>query len=338
MKKHISYLLFALLLLLNHGAWAQLIPNFGAQRAGLTTLSFLKNDLNPRSSALAGASVALEGDGYATLTNPAGITDVNGFNATISNYSLGAGIQHSFASVILPRKNELSAFGFSLNMLNSGEMEVRTEFQPEGTGEKFYATNMAFAATYAQKLSDMFSAGISLKYIHEQMADYSNGTVAADVSFLYYTDYKDLQFAVMVQNFGGNSALNGDDLKSDFNRTNTINADNYGVPTVFSLGASIVPWEVEKQSLLVSLQLNHPSDNAENYRLGVEYQYLELLFLRAGYKLNVEGQPFPTFGFGLRHRIGGHPLRFDYGANPTEFQGLLHTVGISFTLNKMGRE
>lgn len=337
MKKHISYILFALLLMLNQNTWAQLIPNFGAQRAGLTTLSFLKNDLNPRSSSMSGASVALSGDGYSTLTNPAGITDVSGFNATISNYSLGAGVQHSFVSAIFPHKNELSAFGLSLNMLNSGEMDVRTEFQPRGTGEKFYVTNMAVAATYAQKLSDMFTAGISLKYIHEQMADYKNGTVAADVSFLYYTDYKDLQFAVMVQNFGGNSSLSGDDLKSDYNRGSNIEIDNYGMPTVFSLGASMIPWEKEKQSLLVSLQLNHPSDNAENYRIGLEYEYRKLLFLRLGYKLNVEGQPFPTFGFGLKHRIAGHDLKVDYGANPTEYQGLLHTVGVSFTLNKFER-
>jgi hypothetical protein len=110
------------------------------------------------------------------------------------------------------------------------------------------------------------------------------------------------------------------------------------VPTVFSLGASIVPWKAERQSLLVSVQLNHPSDNAENYRLGFEYEYLKLLYLRTGVKLNVDGQPFPTFGFGLRHRVGGHPLALSYAANPTEFFGVLHTLGLSFTLNKQERE
>ena len=158
------------------------------------------------------------------------------------------------------------------------------------------------------------------------------------MSFLYYTDFKDLKFAVMVQNFGGNSALNGDGIKADFNRNPNVSPEEYSVPTVFSLGASMIPWKKENQSLLVSLQLNHPSDNAENYRLGLEYEYLKLLFLRAGYKVNVDGQPFPTFGFGLRHRVGGHPLQLNYAANPTEYFGTIHTVGLSFTLNKMGRE
>lgn len=317
---------------------AQLIPNFGAQRSGISTLTFLKNDVNPRSAAMSGASVAISGDGFSAFTNPAATTDLEGFNASISSFNQGAGIQQSYLSTLFPSKSGFSTFGFSLNMLNSGAMDVRTEFQPEGTGEKFYVTNFALSGTYAQKLSEMFSAGISLKYIHEQIDDYNNGTVAADVSFLYYTDFKDLKFAVMVQNFGGNSALNGEGIKADFNRNPNVSPAEYSVPTVFSLGASMIPWKKENQSLLVSLQLNHPSDNAENYRLGLEYEYLKLLFLRAGYKVNVDGQPFPTFGFGLRHRVGGHPLQLNYAANPTEYFGTIHTVGLSFTLNKMGRE
>jgi len=338
--KHFTSLTFFLMLsMASHSIYAQLIPNFGGQRRGASTLSFLKNDMSPRSTALSGASVALNVDGYSIYNNPSAIADQENFTASISNYSLGAGIQQSFASVILPRKNKLSAFGFSLNMLNSGEMEVRTEFQPEGTGEKFFVTNLAAGLSYAAQLSDMFSAGVTLKYIYEQIEEFSNSTLAADVSFLYKTDFKQLKFAVMVQNFGGNSSINGGGLQVDFNRNqdNTF-TEEYTVPTVFSLGASFVPWEEENQSLLVVLQLNHPNDNSENYRLGLEYQYRKLLYLRGGLKLNVKSQPFPTFGLGLRHRIGGHPLFIDYAVNPTEFLGTLHTIGLAFTMNKMERE
>ncbi len=339
MKRHIKIIVLVLgIFVFPNLSKAQLIPNFGAQRAGLSTLSFLKNDMSPRSTALSGSSVALNADGFSVFTNPAAIADINMFTASVSNYTLGAGIQQSFVSVLLPREKKLSTFGFSLNILNSGEMDVRTEFQPEGTGEKFYVTNMALGLTYAQQLSDMFSAGLSLKYIHEQIDDFTNSTITADVSFLYKTDYKDLNFAVMIQNFGGSSSISGDDIPTDFNRNLSPEADNYSVPTVFSLGASVVPWKVEKQSLLFSLQLNHPTDNSENYRIGVEYEYLKLLFLRAGYKLNVNGQPYPTFGFGLRHRVGGHPLSLNYAANPSEYLGILHTVGLSFSFNKMERE
>lgn len=317
---------------------AQLIPNFGSQRAGLATLSFLKNDVNTRSVALSGASVALDGDAYSVYTNPSAIANVKDLSFGISNFSLGAGIQQSFVSGIIPRKNKLGAFGVSLNMLNSGAMDVRTEFQPEGTGEKFYVTNTAFGLSYAQKLSDMFSAGISLKYINEQIESFSNSTIAADVSFLYYTDYKDLKFSVVVQNFGGNSSIDGGEIQTDFNRNDPIDNEEYTVPTVFRLGASLVPWKKDKQSLLIAAQLNHPNDNAENYRIGAEYQYNELLFLRTGYKINVKGQPFPSFGIGVRANVSSHSLYVNYAAVPTDFQGTLHNIGVAFKWNKMERE
>ena len=338
MRKAIHIILSFFLLTLTLNVSAQLIPNFGGQRAGLSTLSFLKNDMNARSVAMGGASVSLEADAFAAYTNPAASADLEGFNLALSNLSVGAGVQQSFISALFPRKKNLSTFGFSLNMLNSGAMDVRTEFQPDGTGEKFYVTNLAFGATYAQQLSDMFSAGLTLKYIYEQIDTYSNSTVAADVSFLYKTDYNKLNFAVMIQNFGGSSSIKGDKLPADFNRSADPESDNYSVPTVFSLGTSIVPWEEDKQSLLVSVQLNHPTDNAENYRLGVEYEYLKLLYLRAGYKLNVRGQSYPTFGFGVRHRVGAYPLHLNYAANPTQYLGIQHTVGLSINFHKIQRD
>lgn len=340
MKLEVAKSVFTLLIvsLLALQVNAQLIPNFGAQRRGASTLSFLKNDMNPRSTALSGASVALDVDGYSLFNNSAAAADQETFAASISNYSLGAGIQQSFVSAIIPRKKRLASFGMYINMLNSGSMKVRTELQPKGTGEKFFVTNMAAGFSYAQQLSDMFSAGVTLKYIYEQIEEFSNATIAADLSFLYKTDFKDLNFAVIVQNFGGNSSINDGALAVDFNRDNNPVSDDNTVPTVFSLGASIVPWKRKEQSLLISAQLNHPNDNSENYRIGFEYEYHKLLFLRAGYKLNVKSQPFPTFGLGLRHRVGGHPLYIDYAANPTDFLGVVHTVGLAFMINKIKRE
>jgi len=327
-----------MLICLSGGLKAQLIPNFGGQRAGLSTLSFLKNDINPRSAAMSGASVALDSDPFALYTNPAAAASLRSVTTAISNHTVGAGIQQSFASVTIPRKSREAAYGISLNMLNSGAMDVRTEFQPEGTGEKFYVTNLAAGFTYSQKLSDMFAAGITLKYIYEQVSDFTNSTAAADVSFLYNTDYKDLKFAVMVRNFGGSSAIDGGELITDFNRPAQYDADNYSVPTIFSLGASMIPWREEQQSLLMSIQLNHPNDNAENYRLGLEYEYLDLLYLRAGYMLNVSGQSLPTLGLGLRHSFFGYPMNISYAANPTDYLGIKHTVGFTFTFKQDSRE
>ena len=330
--RNILFLLFTSLFLTHHTT-AQVLPVFGGERAGIAALSFLKNDMSPRSVAMGGASVAGPADAYSLWTNPAAIADLPSFNIATSNYMVGAGVNQNFLSIVAPRKNKTSAWGFSLNVLNSGAMKERTEFQPEGTGREVFVTNGAAGLTYAQQLSTMFRLGVTLKYIYENVAEFYNHTAAADVSFLYETDFRELQFAVMVQNFGGNSALTGNYLATAFNRSPIDALEQNTIPNVFALGLSMVAWEKSHHKIRAALQLNHPTDNSENYRIGAEYTYLDILSVRTGYKINVRGQNWPTFGFGVRARMGGHPLHIDYAVNPTNYLGWQHLIGLRFAIN-----
>ena len=90
MKKQacIAILLTALI----HKAEAQLIPIYGGERAGLSSLVFLKNDMSPRSLGMAGASVANDGDAYAFMTNPAAAMQLDGSSWSASNYFIGSDV------------------------------------------------------------------------------------------------------------------------------------------------------------------------------------------------------------------------------------------------------
>lgn len=325
-----KYLYIIILALLSLSANAQLLPNFGGERAGLSTLSFLKYDMSPRSAGMAGTSVALNGDAYSVIANPAALANLEYDSYALSHSLIGAGLQQSLAALSFKLDDKVSTLGFSINAFNSGEMKERTEFQPTGTGRTFYLGNYAFGLSYARKLSAQFSAATNLKYVYEGVAEFSNSTLTADIAFLYTTDLKKMQFAVMIQNFGGNTGLSNDGttLPVLFNRDASVTLDENIVPTVFKMGASIVPYETDAQSLTIAVQLNHPNDNAENYRLGAEFEYQELFYLRSGVRLNVQGQSFPSFGFSLRTRIGSHPLYFDYAGNPTQHLGLQNTIGL----------
>lgn len=317
-----------------HSGFAQVLPNLGGQRAGNAALSFLKIDVSPSSNALGGASVAMPGDGYAQYVNPALMAHMDTWNVSLSTQQNGTGTQQAWLSGIIPTKNA-GAFGVSLDYFSSGEMDVRTEFQPLGTGQTIQATNYAIGLGYSKELSDMFKLGVNLKYIREDLAEYHANAVVADLAFFYQTDWKNLAFAVMVQNFGGNSSLNGDYVESPFNRTSSGQAlENYGAPTIFRLGTTLDVLNTDPHRLIFAFELQHPSDNAENFRLGMEYRYKEIFFGRAGYKLNVEGQSLPTFGFGFRMMAGAHPLMLDYAAVPTNYMGFVHSVGLSFTFTK----
>jgi hypothetical protein len=60
------------------------------------------------------------------------------------------------------------------------------------------------------------------------------------------------------------------------------------------------------------VDLVHPTDNNEWVNLGLEYDMLNLLTLRAGYRLNVERGKF-SFGAGVHPpAVGGIGLGVDY--------------------------
>ena len=311
-------------------SFGQLLPNFGGQRAGLSALSFLKNDLNPISYGMAGASVANSPSLFSSDNNPAALGLLEHSGIALSNMSIGAGINQSFIAGNIKLTDRV--IGFSINSFNTGGMEVRTEFEPNGTGQTFYANNTALGLNYAQKLSKRFTIGVGIKYVYEGIATYNNHTVTSDIGFLYTTDFKDLTFAVVMKNFGGNSSMQGSELESSYNRT-LVSLDKYTNPTIFKMGFSFIPYTDDTKKLLVAAELNHPSDNAENIRFGSELALRDLLFVRLGYKLSVKGQNYPTAGLGIKTRIGVHPLYIDYGMSPTNYMGVLHVFGINMPFN-----
>lgn len=314
---------------------SQLLPRLGGQRAGISALTFLKIDPSPRSAAMASANVSVMGDVYSTNTNPAGLADVDKLSFAASNTFWAAGINHAFFSGVKPTK--IGVFGLSITSLMTGLMERRTEFQPDGTGEYFSASNTAVGLSYSQRLTDYFSYGITLKYVNEQLAEYMAHTGVVDLGFLYRTDVKDLSFAVAMQSFGTNSKLKGD-YEPDGLNSKPVTLGSYPAPTLFKLGVSMIPWKTEDKSLTTIVQLNHPNDNAENIRIGVEFEYRKLLYLRAGYKINVDDEVYPTAGVGIRAHIGKHPLNIDYAVDPTRYLGWIHRFGLTFAFNKINRE
>lgn len=336
MKRNFKYgiLLFAIFFVTD--SHAQLLPRLGGQRAGISALTFLKIDPSPRSAALASSNLTLSGDGFSTYVNPAAISELDDLTIAASNTFWVAGINFAYASASKKFGN-IGHFGLSATSLTTGKMERRTEFQPEGTGEYFYASYTAIGLSYSKKLTDMFSFGGTLKYVNETLAEFTAHTGVLDLGFLYTTDFKDLKFAVMLQSFGTNSKLKGDYDPVGF-VPRDVATEGYPSPTIFKLAVSMVPYKTEDKSLFVAVQLNHPNDNAENIRIGTEFEYKQLLFLRAGYKINVKDQNYPTFGMGVRMRIGKHPLMFDYAADPTRYLGMIHRIGLTFALNRSGRE
>lgn len=325
--------LFCLILLVyNNLLYAQLFPNLGGQRAGISSFPSLKSDISPRAIALSGAMTTLEGDAYSSHWNPATMVDLNSINIGLSTRMYPMGVSHHFVGATY-RISPTDLVALSINNLTSGYMKERTEFFPGGTGVEFAANTMALGVSYAKEITYKFSFGATVKFIQETYDLFRANALAVDAGFIYKTDYKGLRFGAFLQNFGGNTRATGS--ANNFSFVNkAFTPDAYPVPLVFKFGASFVPLKTEIHHLNAAAEVNHPNDNATNVRMGLEYSYQYIVFFRAGYAINMAAMSIPTAGMGLRINYKDHKMFINYAFTSSNAFGLNHNVGVSIYINK----
>jgi hypothetical protein len=217
--------------------------------------------------------------------------------------------------------------------LNSGEMDVTTEFLPLGNGQTFRASNTGVALTLARQLTDQFRFGATVRYINEQIASLTTHNAVFDFGFQYDIGLANTRFAVGLSNFGFNTQPSGDLIIEDLDGPSVATEfEEISVPAVFRLGLAWDPLRREEHRLTMAAQLNHPTDNNETYGVGFEYAWKELFLLRTGYLLGLDQTGLPSAGFGvyLPRRYGS--LRLDYGFNARQSLGAEHRLTLGFSL------
>ncbi len=306
-------------------ARAQLLPVLGSQRVGITTAEFLKIGVGARASAMAESFAAVANDVYALFYNPAGISEFDKNEIGVSHSTWFVGLQHDFIGGVYHLDGQNSV-GISVISLRSDDMPVTTEFQPYGTGAYFKYGDLAVAATYARKMTDRFSFGVSVKYVDETLADLSMHGVLVDLGTYYWTGIGSTRFAVSVSNFGGQMAPSGSvDLVDG---TTVSSFQGFSPPTIFRIGFAFEPYQDNANRLTTALQLNHPADNSENLAVGAEYSYSSMFFLRAGYKINVQEQSY-SLGAGVRSDMKFALVSFDYSFTPYQRLGDVHRFSLN---------
>jgi hypothetical protein len=210
-------------------------------------------------------------------------------------------------------------------------MKKTTEFQPEGTGEYFKYGDLAFGLTYSRKLTDQFSFGATVRYAEETLAELKMRGVSFDLGTFYHIGLGTSRFAVVISNFGPQVKPSGSVNTSDGKTLSEF--QEFPPPTIFRIGFAIEPVINKKHRLTTSIQLNHPNDNAENFSLGAEYSFKEFLFLRGGYKFNVDMENFSA-GIGVKVPIYLTKTSFDYSVVNFKDLGLTHRISINLLFEK----
>lgn len=331
----LCFLLAGILLLHVDRAEAQLFPNLGGQRVGISAFQFLKLGGGARGVALGESFVALANDASAVYWNPAGMTQFSENQIIFAHTEYVVDLKHEFAAGVY-HLSPSDAVGASVTELRTQDMLVTTETDPYGkAGQYFSYRDFAFAVSYGRKMTDQFSFGLTGRYVNETLGLLKMNGIMVDMGTYYWTGLGSSRFAVVISNFGPDVAPSGTVTSS--NGTTTDNFQPFAPPTQFKVGFAMEPYETEGSKLTTSAELQHPNDNAENFRIGAEYQWQQWLWLRGGVKRTIGESLFGkdqttandySLGFGVAAPLGTAKIRFDYAFANYNLLGDVHRVSI----------
>ncbi len=323
MRKTITYSII-LTVLTASPAWCSIFG--GLTKSGTTAAQFLKIQVGARALGMGGAYVAVANDVSSIYWNPAGLSRIgpNGGAAFVHTNWL-AEMNFDFAAAVI-RAGGLGTLGLSFTSLSMPDMKVRSEFEPEGTGEYFSAMDMAMGISYARALTDRFSVGINAKYIRQQIWHMSASTIAFDVGILFKTDFNWLTLGMDISNFGPKLQYSGKDIfvNYDFSAEQhgdnenifaNLQTDKWDLPLLFRFGVAMEILNREMNQLTTAIEARHPNDNTENVSFGMEYGFRHRFFLRGGYQALYEDETEKglTLGAGFVYYLSAAmPLHLDY--------------------------
>jgi hypothetical protein len=301
------------------------VNNFAQEKLAQSGFQFLSVVSDARAAAMAEAMTSLPTASSALFFNPAGMADMPSFiDVTGSTNKWIADITHTtFSAAIKPADGDYGVFGFSVQYVNYGDFygTVVNKASPQGYDDTGIFSLNAFAAGigYAKQLTDRFSVGGQIKYVHQDLgesitplvinSDTAKQNTSNELSPLVFdfgtqfrTGIKSLVFGMSVRNFST-------EVK--------YAQEGFQAPLAFTLGISMnamdffgeLPFE---QALYIGLDASHYRDHPEQVKVGLEYQLLSMISLRGGYSSsNDEGSGF-SFGLGIT-KFG---FTFDYAYTP----------------------
>ena len=314
-------------------------------KVGTTAVPFLGIHAGPRAFAMGGAFTAMGDDATSLYYNPGGVSRFrqSQFIGSTTNWLVGTRFNWIGCVIALDGAN---AIGFSLTQLDYGEEDVTTVLAPDGTGEKWSASDFAAGLSYSRNLTDRFSIGGSAKYIQQKIWHETATAFALDVGLLFVTPFRGIRLGMSISNFGNDMKMDGRDLlrRIDLDPDNLGNNDaitarlkteSWPLPLFFRVGLAGEVVNAHPIRISVAVDALRPSDNTETVQAGGELALYERLFFRAGYKslFRTDSEEGLTMGCGLRMPIQGTvSWKVDYAfADYGLFESIqMIAVGVNF--------
>ncbi|MGQ9805772.1 MAG: PorV/PorQ family protein [Chlorobiales bacterium] len=288
-----------------------------------------------------GVGMAMAGAATATLTgveamywNPGAVAYSRKGELMFSSMSYLADIKISYLAATANLGNA-GTVGFAIKSLNFGDILRTTDEDPDGLrGEQWSPNYITASLTYAKAFTDRIAVGATAKLISETILSSSATGLALDFGVQYTTPF-DLKIAVILKNLGDQMRYAGPDLERQVARfpgdgpqnllRTEIVASAGEIPSSFEIGAAY-DFKLDPKNV-VTLAGNFRNNNfsEDEYQLGAQYAFQDLLFLRGGMNFDVSKHGENVFtnsfalGAGINYRLGGVSIMLDYAYRSAQF-------------------
>ncbi len=336
--KCLSIVLLSVLLLPE--AMAQVSSeDVGTDKLAQTSFKFLKISPDARVSGMGGAMTAMDlASPVAMFYNPAGMARLERFGAAFGMTQWIADIKYNAVSAAY-NTDGYGVFGIALMFADYGDHFIGTVQAANEQGYLEYSdlglsnpkpSAISVGLGYAAAITDRFSVGGNIKYASQDLGtalvadDVTEGnelsTVAFDFGVLYKTGFESLNLALTVRNFS--QELNYVD-------------ENFELPLTFNVGVSMNLMDLRSMgssdhSLLLSVEAERPRDFAEQVKIGGEYSFSNIFFLRAGYVAPTDEEGI-NLGAGLHYEVSDVGVGVDYAFTSFGVFDNVHRFGVNLS-------
>lgn len=281
--------------------------------SGTTSGLVFFDDLGARSIGLSGACGSLIKDVTLIRSNPASIAGMNPSKISFLYYN-DSMIGTSYGSMVFGQKIGLGYFAINISYLNSGIVELN--YPDESKNSVIGESDIAGGFSFAMRLSNELSAGMTLKVLYSNLAGLRGSSSAASDAGIIFTNF-------IIQNFNIGIALTN--IGGGLKYIDTVEALSLSARAGISYSIDLAGFNI----LLAADGLYGVNDKTTSMMAGAEIKCGSFA-VRAGAPLKGDTDTYMSAGFGFC--IGN--LELDYGAVLGKTLDIMHKVslGIKFEI------
>jgi len=287
----------------------------------------LINGYGARINGLGDTFVGIGNDVNTMSVNPAGLSIIESKEVSVVYMKYPEDFNFSYSGFGYRLRDDYGVVGINVALFKMGEF-IEYNSIGEETGNNLQAGDFQIGISYATKplkflkIEKELNGGISIKYINSTLASDTVKLIVFDLGLLYKMDIINL----------GRKKSNNFGIGMAIQNIGIINNEEVAIPMNYRAGIGYNIYSDRVNDILIGIDVNKQTESETVVSIGIEYEIMKIVTLRAGYKLLGNKFENLSFGIGGGHNISGYNIRMDYANIPLSEIGSVHTfsLGVKF--------